>query len=185
MLGEREAQLQQGNAEQFALDAAGRLALDQHSLLPGVQQMRIGADQCPGRGEKQQAAPVDVLPQPCEAGGEQPVGLLAGMPADQHHLTQRPRHVLGLHRRYASQQRLGALQADAAERDLEAFRWLAIADAAIGFLNEAQRQHRAVLNQLGNLPHRLAGVAQRQAHLAMNGGEGGQGSVIECLDPGR
>ena len=70
-------------------------------------------------------------------------------------------------------------RADAAERDLEAFRWLAIADAAIGFLNEAQRQHRAVLNQLGNLPHRLAGVAQRQA--PPNGGEGGQGASSSAL----
>jgi len=99
-------------------------------------------------------------------------------------LPQRLRHVGGLHGRNARQHRFGALQADAAERDLQALGRLAVADASIGLLDETQRQHGAVLNKLGDLPHRLAAVAQRQSHLAMDAGKRGKGCIVESLDPG-
>jgi len=81
---------------------------------------------------------------------------------------------------------LCALQADAAERHFEAFRRFAgRADIAIGFADHVERQHRADLDQLGDLAHGQAAVAQRLANFAMGAGKGGQRHGVQRFDPGR
>ncbi|MNG32524.1 hypothetical protein D3C84_1185620 [compost metagenome] len=56
--------------------------------LPLFKQLRMGQRHRPQRREKQQAAPMDVLPQPRQATGEKTVGLLGRVLADQLQLAQ-------------------------------------------------------------------------------------------------
>ena len=46
-LGQFDAQLDQGDAEQLFLDCSGLFALEQYALLPGLEQLRMGAQQWP------------------------------------------------------------------------------------------------------------------------------------------
>jgi len=67
VFGGGDAELQQRDAQQRLLDLAGGLAFDQYALLPGLQQFRVRGDQRPRRRKKQQAAPVDFLPESRQA----------------------------------------------------------------------------------------------------------------------
>ena len=111
---------------------------------------------------------MDFRPEARQAPGEQAGGLLAGVPADQRDLPQGHGNLRGVHGRNAIEQGLGALQADPAERCLQAF-GVVVAErqAAVRFADHVERQHGAVVDQFGDLPHGQAAVAQGGAHLGV------------------
>ena len=71
------ADVQQAYAKQLLFDFARRLAFMNDPQLPVFEQLRMSQGQRPQRRQKQQAAPVDVLPQARQATGKKTVGLLA------------------------------------------------------------------------------------------------------------
>lgn len=64
---------------------------------------------------------MNLLPQPCQAAGEQSAGLLCRMLADHLELAQYRRNFLHGQRRQAFEKLLAALQAQAVESNLQAF----------------------------------------------------------------
>jgi len=120
-LGQSQAQGQQRHAEQVLLDSGGRLGVGQHALFPLLEQLGMGRQQRPDRREKQQAAPVDLLPEPRQAPTEQTAGLLGGMLANQLDLPQRQGDFLEGASGLALHQLQGALQSQSTERTFQAF----------------------------------------------------------------
>ncbi|MNE38252.1 hypothetical protein D3C80_1321450 [compost metagenome] len=129
---------------------------------------------------------MDFLPQPRQAAGEQAVGLLAGMLADNLQLTQGWRNLALGHGRQAFQQLRRARQAQAVERDLQALGCLAGAGIAVvvGLTHDTEHQCRAVLHQFGDVAQRAAAIADGDFYPLVTGQRNWQAYAVEELDPG-
>ncbi|EJT84778.1 hypothetical protein PPS11_17720 [Pseudomonas putida S11] len=169
------AQLHDAHAKQFFLDMGGVFALVDNPQLPGIEQLGVGQRQRPEWRQEQQAAPVDFLPQPCQAACEQAAGLLRGVLADQLKLAQYRRDLFDGHCWQALEQLFAALQAQAVEGDFQAFGGLCQAGigGVIGFAHHRQHQRRAILHQFGD-------IAQRAAVIV----DGGHDPVVAVLRHG-
>ncbi|MNV55835.1 hypothetical protein D3C71_1480850 [compost metagenome] len=87
-LHQRLADVQQAYAKQLHFDFTCRLTFMDDPQFPVFEQFWMGQRQRPQGRKKQQAAPVDVLPQARQATGKKTVGLLRGVLADHLQLTQ-------------------------------------------------------------------------------------------------
>ena len=112
----------------------------------------MGGKQRPQGGEEQQTAPVHFLPEAGQAMGEQSVGLLHGMQADQLQLPQWRRDSAALRLGELAEQLLATTDAQSGKRDFQAFcRAVQRAAWAVGFAQQAQGNGRAVLHLQGDV----------------------------------
>ncbi len=93
MLYQPQTQIHQPHAKQCVFHTLRALALVDNPQFPRFQQCGVRQRHRPERRQKQQAAQMDVLPQPGQLIGEQAVSLLHGVLTDQLYLTQRHRNI--------------------------------------------------------------------------------------------
>ncbi len=184
-LCQRQADFHQADAEQFALNLARGLAFVDDPQFPLSQQPRVSQGQWPERREKQQAAPVNVLPQSRQAAGKKAIGLLRGVLADQLQLAQGDGDFVPWQRRQASEQFLGTFETEAVDGHFEIFRRFSKAamGVMVGLADDAQGQGGAVLHQFGDVTQRAAAVGNGLADQVMAGLGHRQVHAIEQLHP--
>ncbi|MNN36392.1 hypothetical protein D3C81_1502870 [compost metagenome] len=179
------ADVQQAHTKQLLFDFTCRLTFMDDPQFPVFEQFWMGQRQRPQGRKKQQATPVDVLPQARQATGKKTIGLLRGVLADHLQLTQGfGDFELGFGGQ-ACEQLFGALQAEAIDRDLEVFRRFghAAVGVPVGFANHAQGQGGAALHEVGDIAQRAAIVADGLADPVVAGLRNRQAHAIEQLDP--
>ena len=129
---------------------------------------------------------MDFLPQACKAAGEQAIGLLGGVLADQQELAQYRRDLVIRHGGQAGQQLAGARQAQAVEGDFQAFGGFRLAGVGrvVGFAHYAEHQRGAVLHQFGDVAQGAAVVVDGLQHTVVAVLRNRHANPVEQLYPG-
>ncbi|MNZ73073.1 hypothetical protein D3C78_914740 [compost metagenome] len=127
---------------------------------------------------------MDFLPEARQACGEQAIGLLRGVLADQLQLAQGLGNFLLGHGRQSIEQGFGAFQAQAAEGHFQTLRRAAQQiSGGIGLAQQAEGEGGAVLGQFGDVAQGAATVAKGATDFLMTGSRNGQAHAVEVLDP--